>query len=179
LTGTPGNLDRKCQSRRRELLADGRAEFLTDRIVSGPYPAITNLVIEQQNGKSIIVSGEPTWAVMDIPALQTDLNEMGLTAFLREKQHDVDQLEGSIFEQIDYRRCRWEDIPTLERIVVWVDPAVTDTDQSDAHGIQADGIASNGDIYRLYSWEARTSPEDSLRRAILKAIELKGGMRRS
>jgi phage terminase large subunit-like protein len=59
----------------------------------------------------------------------------------------------------------------LERVVVWVDPAVTSTDQSDAHGIQADGIADDI-IYRLYSWEGRTSPDDVIRRAILKAVEL-------
>jgi hypothetical protein len=154
-------------------LADGRAAFLADRIVSGPHPAARNLVIEQRGGKAMIVSGEPTWPVMDLPALQADLNEMGETAFQREKQHEVDHLAGSIFEHVGYRHCAWDDVPTLERIVVWVDPAVTDTEQSDAHGIQADGLASNGDIYRLYSWENRTSPEDALRRAILKAIELK------
>jgi phage terminase large subunit-like protein len=64
-------------------------------------------------------------------------------------------------------------VPTLTDVQVWVDPAVTDTDKSDSHGIQADGISPDGTLYRLFSWESRTSPEDSLRRAIRKACELK------
>jgi hypothetical protein len=39
--------------------------------------------------------------------------------------------------------------------------------------IQADGIDENGRIFRLWSWEQITSPEDCLTRAIRKAIELK------
>jgi hypothetical protein len=154
-------------------LADGRADFLADRRVSGPHPAIEGLVTEQINGKTIITGGTSTWPAKRIADLQRDLDEMGLSAFLAEKQHDVDVLEGGIFGHIEFRHCSFDEVPVLERIVVWVDPAVTDTDQSDAHGIQADGIAANKDIYRLYSWESRTSPEDAIRRAILKARELK------
>jgi phage terminase large subunit-like protein len=113
---------------------------------------------------------------MDIPALQLVLDRMGISAFRRELQHETDQVDGGIFGHVTFRHCAWDEIPPLDRIVVWVDPAVTDTDQSDAHGIQADGIAGtreNGTVYRLWSWEARTSPDDSLRRAILKAVELK------
>ena len=51
-------------------------------------------------------------------------------------------------------------------------PAVSSTDQSDAHGAQADGIGTDGTIYRLWSWEQRATPEDALRRALLKAVEL-------
>jgi hypothetical protein len=153
-------------------LADGRADFLADRIVSGPHAAIANLAIEQRDGKAVIVGGDSTWPAMSILDLQRELNEIGLTAFMREKQHDVGNVEGSIFEHVAYRHCERRDVPDLEVIVVWVDPAVTDTDQSDAHGIQADGRATSGDIYRLYSWEARTSPQDAIERAILKAVEL-------
>jgi hypothetical protein len=154
-------------------LADGRADFLADRIVSGPHPAIRNLVTEQRGGKAIISHGEPTWPAMGISALQAELNEIGLTAFLREKQHEVGNVEGGIFGHLSFRHCAWDELPPLERIVVWVDPAVTDTDRSDAHGIQADGLAADGTIYRLFSWEARTSPDDALTRALRKALELK------
>lgn len=155
-------------------LADGRADFLADRIVSGPHPALRNAAYEQESeaGTWTIVAGEPTWAAMGIPDLQRVLNEIGLSAFRGELQHETDLIEGGIFGHLIYRHCRWDAVPPLNRIVVWVDPAVTDTDTSDAHGIQADGLADTGEIYRLYSWESRTSPEDSLRRAILKAIEL-------
>ena len=65
-----------------------------------------------------------------------------------------------------------EDVPPLTRVVCWVDPAVTKTDQSDAHAIQIDGIdgdARTGTIYRLYSWEQRATPLAAIRRAIEQA----------
>jgi phage terminase large subunit-like protein len=97
---------------------------------------------------------------------------MGITAFRAEKQHEVEPPPGGMFDHLEYQHCDWDEVPDLVRKVVWVDPAVTDTDQSDAHGIQADGIDANGKIYRLYSWEQRTSPRDVMRRAIRKAKEL-------
>jgi len=158
-------------------LADGRADFLADRIVSGPHPAIEGLVIEHREvdgkTKAAITAGESTWPAKSIADLQTDLDDMGQTAFLAEKQHDVAVMDGGIFGHVVFRHCRWDEVPVLEDVQVWVDPAVTDTDQSDAHGIQADGLGVDGLLYRLFSWEHRTSPADVLRRAILKARELK------
>jgi len=157
-------------------LADGRADFLADRIVSGPHPAIDNMVTERRtvDGKerAVIVSGLPTWPAKSIADLQTEMNDIGETAFRAEKQHEVDTFDGGIFGHVVFRHVQPQDAPkTYDDIQVWVDPAVTDTDKSDSHGIQADGRI--GDIiYRLYSWENRASPEESLRRAILKAIEL-------
>src|SRR5690606_41752297 len=62
-------------------------------------------------------------------------------------------------------------VPALADISVWVAPAVSSTDRSDSHGIQADGLGEDGLLYRLWSWEQVTSPRDSLTRAILKAVE--------
>ena len=159
-------------------LCDGRADFLHDRDPANEEPAIRGLAVEQRpdaDGKLgyVITGGEPTWAGQDLAVAQVQINRWGITAFRQEAQHDVDAPAGDMFNHLDFRHCAWGDVPDLVRIVVWVDPAVTDTDQSDAHGIQADGLASDGTIYRLYSWEQRTSPEDVLRRAILKAVELK------
>ena len=153
-------------------LADGRADFLADRIVSGPHPAVRNLTTEIVEGRTVVTGGEPTWRAMGLSVVQAEIDDLGITAYLAEKQHDVEAPAGGMFDQLVFRHCDWSDLPDLIRTVVWVDPAVTDTDRSDAHGIQADGLAADGTIYRLYSWEGRTSPEDSLRRAILKAIEL-------
>lgn len=153
-------------------LADGRADFLADRHVSGPHPAIRNLVTEQRDGRTVLVSGEPTWAAMDLATCQQMIDTEGITAFRVERQHETEAPPGGLFDHLSFRHCAWADVPDLVRVVVWVDPAVTDTDQSDCHAIQADGVARNDDIYRLWSWEDRTSPEDSLRRAIVKAVEL-------
>ncbi len=155
-------------------LADGRADFLADRIVSGPHPAVRNLVTEQRDGRTVVAGGEPTWTAMGLDACQRMINAEGITAFLAERQHEVEAPAGGMFDHLEWRRCRWDEVPDLLRVVVWVDPAVTNTDQSDSHAIQVDGLAADQKtVYRLYSWEDRTSPEDALRRAILKAVELK------
>lgn len=154
-------------------LADGRADFLADRIVSGPHPALVGMTVEQVDGKWRITGGRPTWPQgMGLDACQADMNEMGLTAFRSEKQNEVEPPAGGMFDHLVFRHITWDQLPDLVRIAVWVDPAVTDKDTSDSHGIQADGIDAQGTVYRLYSWENRTSPEDALKRAILKADEL-------
>lgn len=154
-------------------LVDGRADFLADRIVSGPYPALEDMAYEQRGGRYVITGGEPTWDGMDIDRCQELLKDIGLTAFLSECQHEVEPSPGGLFNHLDYQYCAWDDVPELVRVVVWVDPAVTDTSESDAHGIQADGLGIDGKVYRLWSWEDRKSPEGAIRLATLKAVELK------
>lgn len=154
-------------------LADGRADFLADRHVSGPHPAIEGLTYEQRDGKTVITGGTPTWPEgMGLDVCQADLDKIGITAFKAEKQHDVEPPAGGMFDHLVFRHCRWGEVPDLLRTVVWVDPAVTNTDNSDSMGIQADGLADDGTVYRLYSWEARTTPQDAIQRAIRKAVEL-------
>lgn len=153
-------------------LADGRADILADRIVSGPYPAVRNLSYEQRDGKWFITGGEAIWSGQDLGVCQQQMRDWGLTAFLREAQHKVEVPVGGMYDHLDFQRIAWSDLPKLLRTVVWVDPAVTETDNSDAMGIQADGMGMDGKVYRLWSWEAVTSPEDALARAIRKAIEL-------
>jgi hypothetical protein len=156
-----------------EKIAEGSADFLHDRIVSGPHPAVQGLEYEQRpEGGYRIVGGNPTWAGQDLETCEAQLNEWGATAFLHEAQHEVEEL-GGIWDQIEFRHCDWSQVPELVRGCVWCDPAVTNTDQSDNNGIQADGLGVDNIIYRFYSWEGRTSPEDVLKRAILKAVELK------
>jgi hypothetical protein len=156
-------------------IAEGTAEFLYNRIVSGPYPAIEDLEYEARKAPEKgyrITGGTATWEGQDLATCEKQINEWGLTAFLQESQHEVEDPAGGMYNHIEFRHCDWEEVPDLKRITVWVDPAITDTDQSDAMGIQADGLAADGTIYRLFSWEQRTSPEDAIRRAILKAVEL-------
>lgn len=147
-------------------LSDSRAEFLARRVVSGPVPAVTDMAVEEQDGRSVIVAGEATWAGMDLEACQAKVDELGITAFRAECQHEVDAPPGGMFDHLTFRHCTPEAVPDLVRCVVWVDPAVTATDQSDSMGIQADGIAVDGTIYRLWSWEQRATPLAALKRAI-------------
>ena len=83
-------------------LADGRAEFLADRKVSGPYPAITGLTYEKRkNGIGyVITGGKATWAGCDIEVCQRYITKFSIKAFLAEHQHDVTQvIAGAIFPE--------------------------------------------------------------------------------
>ena len=152
-------------------LADGRADFMHNRTVSGPIPALEEFAYEAKpEGGYRIVSGIPTWEGQDLARCQKMLDEMGLSAFLAECQHDVDEPEGGLFAAVEFLHIPWDEQPVYDRSVCWVDPAVTDTDQSDSHAISISGVA-DGQIYRIWSWEGRTSPEDSIRRAITAAVE--------
>lgn len=70
-------------------LADTRADFLADRIVSGPHPAIEGLDYEYQDGHYVITAGTPTWAGQGLIECQGFIKTWGLLAFLIECQHDV------------------------------------------------------------------------------------------
>lgn len=153
-------------------LADGRADWLTDRINSGPYPAVEGLIYEQREGKFVITDGVPTWEGQPLSVCQHQMNTWGLTSFLLEAQHEVDRA-GGIWNHVDFQRLDYTDIPVYTKTAVWVDPAVTSTDDSDSMGISAGGIAPDGKIHGLYWWEGITTPEDAISRAIKKAIEVK------
>jgi hypothetical protein len=70
-------------------LADDRADFLADRIVCGPHPAIRGLDYEYRDGQYIITAGTPTWEGQSIADCQGFIKTWGLLAFLVECQHDV------------------------------------------------------------------------------------------
>lgn len=149
-----------------------KADFLLRRKVLGPYPAVEGLATEVTPDGVRIVAGAPTWDGQDLSICEQQINQWGLSAFLREAQHEVDDPPGGVWDHIVFKQCAFEDMPELVRGEVWVDPAVTSTDASDCHAIQADALGVDGKLYRLYSWEGITSPEDSLRRALLKCVEL-------
>lgn len=155
----------------------GELEILTRRITSGPHPIIKDLVytqVEKENGnfEYKIVSGEATWEGFDLETAEAWLNKEGPTVFLRERQHDVETNLQGIFGKIIFRRINKLELPIFERAEVWVDPAVTDTDRSDSHGISGGGVDIEGNLYVTHSWEGITSPGDSLNRAINIAHEL-------
>jgi phage terminase large subunit-like protein len=147
-------------------LIDGRAEFLQDRVISGPIPALEGLTYEPRDGRYVITGGQ------DVARCQALMDPIGLSAFRIECQHEATNQRGGMFDHLTYQHCDWEDLPRLVRVVIWCDPAVTATDDSDCYGIQADGVSEMGRVYRLWSWEDRTSPEDALERAIRKCGEL-------
>jgi hypothetical protein len=152
-------------------LADGTAEFLYNRHVSGPYPAIDGLAYEQTDTGFKVTAGAAIWEGQSVEIAEEQINDWGLSAFMSESQHDVEAKPGGIWDHYEFRHVNRSDVPDLVRGAVWVDPAVTDKDQSDSHAIQADGIDPDGIIYRFYSWERQTSPNDSIWRAILISFQ--------
>jgi hypothetical protein len=156
-------------------VAEYRADFLVDRILSGPHPAIEDPEYEEdaaKPGRVIIVGGRPTWLGQDIPTCQSMIDTFGFTSFNSECQHEVEPPPGGAYDHLTFEECEPADVPVLLKISVAVDPAITNTDQSDSNGIQIDGLGVDRKLYRLYSWEARSSPEATIERAIFRTLEM-------
>lgn len=155
-------------------LVDGTADFLNDRILSGPHPAIIDLAYEyiddEETGKRVyfITSGTPTWEGQGIEKCEQQINDWGISAFLREAQHEVDE-SGGLWDHIEFLHIDYDNLPAFERSEVWCDPAVTSTDESDCMAIAAGGMWNNK-LYVVHGWEKITSPEDAIKRAVLLAI---------
>lgn len=147
-------------------LADGRAEFLADRIVSGPHPALIGAEFERQDGKWVITEGVPTWAGMDLEICQTKVTDEGLAAFKSECQHDVFDEASGLF-----RRDWWgrydpllpRDAPIVPRYIV-IDTAAKDGIHNDFSTAAVWGEA-DGKLFVLDLWRAKVQYPD-LKRAI-------------
>jgi len=164
-------------------LVDGRADFMAGRLVSGPHKAVEGLEYVATGDPEQpwrITGGVATWVGQSIGKLEAEMNAIGPSAFVKEYQHEVEPPPGGMFDHLDFDdiRVEWGGWPggpslaALTRVVVWVDTAVTSTKQSDAQAIQADGLGADGRVYRLFSWEERSTPGKTMRRAILKGVEL-------
>lgn len=154
------------------------ADFLSNRIVSGPHPAIEGLeyiLDEQSDGRPYwrIVAGKPSWSYMNLDRMESELNRMGPTAFISEKQNEVADLDGGMFDAALFRHVEHADLPELEDVHVWLDPAVTATNNSDNQGLIVDARGVDGKLYRLHAWEGIETPGDVLKRAARKALEHK------
>jgi len=159
-------------------LANGKADYLADRIMDGPYPAVQGLQYEQRTDPDTgllrwyITEGQSTWDGQSLEVCQNQITDWGLMAFRQESQHEVNLIEGGMYDGFTFQHVAWADVPPLVRVEVWLDPAVSSNEDSDCQGIQADGIDEKKNLYRLWSWEGITSPEQALKKAILKANEL-------
>lgn len=112
-------------------LCDDRADFLHDRLPATVEPAVHDLayerVIEDGRPRYRITGGTATWDGQDIPTCERQINAWGLGAFLREAQHEVENVEGGLWKAPDIEdfRVAPDDTPGLDRmdvIAVGVDP---------------------------------------------------------
>lgn len=151
-------------------LAQPTPPFLKNRILSGPFPALQNFSWGTDKEGKITIGGEPTWVGVGLEKCQEIVDQIGLSAFRSEFQHEYID-EGSLFEGITFKRIHQKDLPPLWRKVISIDPSVSETDKSDSNGICVAGIDDEGKIYILDSWEKRATPEFTLRKALYFAIK--------
>ena len=76
------------------------------------------------------------------------------------------QAVGAIFNMANIHENRRHEAPTLKRILVAVDPAISNTDQSDEHGIVCGGIGEDGRGYIIDDVSMHGSPQQWAERAV-------------
>jgi hypothetical protein len=138
-------------------LCDGRADFLHDRIVT-VEPAIRDLVYERVTGadgtpRYVVTGGTATWEGQSRELCGRQMTDWGVGAFLREAQHEVDQVEGGLWlkeRDITPYRISPRDLPDLDRIVVGIDPNTTSGGNGDEAGII---VAGTSHRWRGSWWE--------------------------
>ena len=95
-------------------LIEGRADMLTDSVVLGPVPMIEGLKLEERTPTNddprryLVTAGHPTWAGQDLGTAEKMLNETGLSAFLRERQHEDAAADGGMFDPSHWLRVRMD-----------------------------------------------------------------------
>jgi hypothetical protein len=80
-------------------VASERADFLADRVLSGPHKALNGMTYERQGIRTLITGGEPTWPGLDLHACQQRVDRDGIDAFLAECQHEKQRPEGVAFPE--------------------------------------------------------------------------------
>jgi hypothetical protein len=100
-------------------LVDGRADFLSDRTVSGPYVALEGLVYTGEGKDAVLTAGIPPWEGLSLARCQSMVKLMGLDAFLAECQHEQRSLQGTMLGDVwmpGIHIIEPFDIPTTWRI---------------------------------------------------------------
>jgi hypothetical protein len=151
-------------------LADTRADFLADRLVSGPHPAVANLAYTfdldaEGQPQYRITGGVATWDGQSLATCEKQMRDWGYRAFLEEAQHKVDEVEGALWSRDSFKRPPGP-LPDMKRVIVAIDIATTSEDDSDDTGIVVAGVGVDGLGYVLADRSCHLSPDGWARRAI-------------
>lgn len=138
-------------------LADGRADFLRRRILSGPTPAIEGLQVTHDDGRDVITAGTATWEGQSLETCQAQIDDWGYRAFRREAQHDVAEVEGALWLKAQLDACRVEGFGRLDRCLVTVDPSGGEDASHDHQGLAVTGKAGD-QCYVIADLTVRRSP---------------------
>jgi predicted phage terminase large subunit-like protein len=114
-------------------VAEQPAEFLQERILfgGGVVPAAYGLELgKDEEGRSVVVAGEPTWEGQSLEVIQAQARDWGPTAFRVEAQHEVELRSGGQFNAWEWMEGKWLDDDmglTADRCRAW-DQAGTEFD---------------------------------------------------
>jgi predicted phage terminase large subunit-like protein len=78
----------------------------------------------------------------------------------------LDDVPGALWQRQQLEGQRVNVAPTLERVYVGIDPAMTSGEESNETGIIVAGMAANGEIYVVEDASCRLSPDGWARRAV-------------
>lgn len=159
-------------------LVNGDADFLVDRIVSGPIQAIVDMKTEnqaQEDGsiRTVITGGVATWEGQNLLDCQHLMDTQGPSSFLRECQHQVDEVPGAIWNMgiIDQFRTdenRSKDaLDQLDHIAVGVDPQGVKKEGSETGIVVVARSRLNGHVYVLEDASINGTPDEWGRRAVV------------
>ncbi len=132
-------------------LEDGRADFLVRRFVPAAEPALRVLKVQTVfdkdlgRNRTVIRSGRPTWKGRGLEACQRFIDRFGYKSFLRECQHEVDDVEGALWTVDVINQGRRKPLKRYKRIVIGVDPSGGAAEI----GIVAVGLGYDGHAYVL------------------------------
>lgn len=137
-------------------LADGTADFLLNRHVSGPHPALRNFDPDRDleglpDGTWRITGGEPTWR--DLAYAQKLLNDYGREAFLVECQHTLSAQSGLVYGQFDPSIHEYQYAALPEFVAYyggWDFGGEGDTAHNSA--LTVAGLTENGRLVLLDEW---------------------------
>lgn len=140
-------------------------------VTTTPRPIeLVKSIIAGQEGRCIVTRGRTADNIANLaPNFVSKLTERYAGTRLGRQELDAEvlgDLPGALWSMASIDAWRLRDAPDLARIVVSVDPAVTDTEESDEHGIIVAGITSEGRGIVLEDASLRGGPNDWARRAV-------------
>lgn len=167
-------------------LASRRADFLTDRKISGPHPALADFdanahvetwIDDEGNVRYRITGGQPIWEKLDRQACEDELNKIGLRAFRIEMQHESRLLSAKPFPREKWRYFdQWPDLDWFDVLVQsWDATFGTENDQADTSFVAGHLWAKKRDqVFLLARTFARLNFPDSCEAVLLMSAQYPG-----
>lgn len=139
----------------------GAADYLADRIVSGPHAAVEGLRYEFSQAddgtlKWTVTAGQSLWAGFGLDVVEAEINREGPTAFELESQHAIDtDSPFALLSTEIINATRTSGAPDLYRAAVAVDPS----GGAGQCGIIGGGIAKINGVTHSYVVADRSTPK--------------------